>query len=287
MQVNKPNKGNNPYKKSSSPAPKQEHVASEASKSEADKDSFPIADDSLIDLYEDQNSNKPENDEVVINIDFTKPAELFSSLYQRLKKWLHVAKRSFNKEFVKSMKFNSKKERTRSFKILGGALVAAAAMILVVSAFFGGNNKTLTEVAQVQGVKGESVITEDAPEFELVYPEGKSREDFDSIAVVSPPGSPLAYAYLDKIDEISVQVSQQEVPDNLKNDQDQQLKSLAENFLANTPINGNDYIAYVGLNRPGGPQSIVLIKSDRLIFMKTDSEIEHELLGIYMDNLAR
>jgi hypothetical protein len=266
MQINKSNK-------TQSTAPKREPAKY------VPKEKLDATEDALIDLYDEPLKKKHEDDDLVINIDFSKPIEFLGKIARWLAKWLRVAQSHITRENA---------ERIKSYAIKNKKIVipATCGFILLFGLinFWPGSSADKSS----SGVQGEtsttSIETDVSPEFNIVYPQDKNKEDVGSVAKISPPGAPPTYAYVDNIEGKEVQVSQQQLPDRFKTNQDAEFKEFATNFSANTRVDGDSFTAYLGIS-VDGQQSVVMIKDDLLILLKSKQPIVAETWSTYLSNL--
>jgi len=289
MQINKRNRGRSSQKsdgRREAQSAKRAEAARNSSRPQINK---PVGsekagnkktEDVLIDLYDDSIGKSKRDDELIINIDFSRPIEIFGRIYRQIIKWLRVAQSKTNWQDLKKLRPKDIKENKKTAVIVAASFVG---VMLIASLMF----KSFLSPGSgglVQGEADAETITLNAePEFALLYPDNRTREEL-SIALVSPPGAAPVFTYVDLLDEINIQVSQQRIPDDLKSNQEAKLKELAEGFTANTPINGDDYRAFLGTSDKG-PQSVIAIKGELLILIKSSREIKTDFWRAYLSSL--
>lgn len=131
----------------------------------------------------------------------------------------------------------------------------------------------------VQGVKQE------APTFATLLPKGKTTASVGGWARVSPEGSAPVYAYIDYIGEVQLNVSQQQLPESFRQDTKGAVQQLAEQFGAPTTLNGvEDSTVYIGKDE-SGPQSVIMVKDDLLILIKSSSTVSNQQWTDYLNSL--
>lgn len=119
-------------------------------------------------------------------------------------------------------------------------------------------------------------------EFELLTPAGKDQNAFE-IALVSPPENASVYAYIDTIDGTEIRISQQEVPESLKTEQDTKLADVANDFQATDIIQIDDMKVYHGFtDRYGGVQSLVFVKKDVMVFISSAKKLSDDTWAGYI-----
>lgn len=134
------------------------------------------------------------------------------------------------------------------------------------------------------GANENPVLTKGEPEFTTLLPKGKSVADVGGWTRVSPNNSDPVYAYADTIDDTKITVSQQSLPISFKDDPAKQLEALANDFQATQKLQAsNNLTAYIGTSA-NGPQSIIFIKKDVLILIKSDKIIKNISWINYIDS---
>lgn len=109
-------------------------------------------------------------------------------------------------------------------------------------------------------------------EYQTVLPEGKTISELGGWKRVSPSKSDPVYAYLDKIDNVPISVSQQPLPQTFKGGASDQVAELAKKFNATTKLDAGMTQVYIGTSAKG-PQSAILTKNGLLILIKSQQKI--------------
>ncbi len=122
------------------------------------------------------------------------------------------------------------------------------------------------------------------PKYDTVLPKGKSIDDLGGWALVSPPNVEPVYAYTDKVGDISVIVSQQQLPKSFKAETATRIEEVAKQFTANDKITAGDTTAYIGTSIKG-PQSVVFSKNDLLILIKSSAKVPNDQWVKYISSL--
>ena len=122
------------------------------------------------------------------------------------------------------------------------------------------------------------------PDYDTLLPAGKKIEDFGGWVRISPPEKNPVYAYADKIDDVLINVSEQPLPATFKKDTDTAMDDLAAQYSANDKIKVGTVTAYIGTSIKG-PQSVLLVKQDVLILMKSASKIPDNHWETYIRSL--
>lgn len=236
--------------------------------------------DALIDLYEDPFKKTKDDEQLIINIDFSKPLEILGRIYQQIKDLLRVAQSKITKDNGK--KIIAFVRRDRKTTIYSG--VGAAVLVIALGySVFGPSGKP--QITKVQGETTEDIQLGATSDFDLLYPTTRKESELP-LAKISPPGSPAAYTYVDRVEGVEVQVTQQELPDRFKTNQVEEFKNFAVNFAATTEVKGSGFTAYLGVSVKG-PQSVVMIKNDRLVLLKSASAIPDDKWATYLSTLQQ
>lgn len=122
------------------------------------------------------------------------------------------------------------------------------------------------------------------PDYRTMLPDGKTIEQLGGWTRVSPSNRNPVFAYHDYIGKIPINVSQQPLPDEFKEDVESSIAELAHGYHADTSIEAGDTTAYIGTSAKG-PQSVILAKNDLLILIKSSVAINDKLWVRYIDSL--
>lgn len=149
----------------------------------------------------------------------------------------------------------------------GSTLVVALVLGFVGYGFLNGKeeDKKITSAGVLDA-------SDEQPEFDTILPAGKSIEALGGWARVSPPDKDPAFAYVDTLEGVQLNVTQQPLPETLKRDTDNELRKLAERFGSRHKVETDVVTVYVGTSAKG-PQSAVLIREDLLILIKSSSAL--------------
>ncbi len=139
-------------------------------------------------------------------------------------------------------------------------------------------DKTTKVAPPAQGlVKG-------TPKYATVLPAGKNIRALGGWTRVSPPNRDPVFAYVDKIGGVQIDVSEQPLPANFRNETDKHVTQLAQEFGANEKLTAGGTTAYLGTSAKG-PQSVILSKNDLLILVKSTSPIPNDQWTAYLASL--
>ena len=101
---------------------------------------------------------------------------------------------------------------------------------------------------------------------------------------VSPPDRSAVFAYIDHIDGVQINVSQQPLPEEFKEDTASQIEQLARAFKADEKITVGDIKVFVGTSI-NGPQSVIFEENDILVLIKSTSKIDSKSWASYINTL--
>lgn len=127
----------------------------------------------------------------------------------------------------------------------------------------------------------------ETPKFNTVLPAGKSIADYGGWTRISPDGRVPVYAYADKLNNVPIRVSQQELPENLSGNDEEAAKGvqeLAEGFKANQKLTVGSTTVFIGSSAKG-PQSVIFAKNELLILITSDQKIDNDHWTTYINSL--
>lgn len=129
-------------------------------------------------------------------------------------------------------------------------------------------------------------FSKDAPGFGVLTPDGKSLDELDGWTVTPPSGNGTSYfAFVDKVGNVQLQISQQELPPDLKTNTEEQLKDLSSGFNADRRVTSSDGTTiYIGTST-NGPQSVITSKNGLLILIKSSGNLDENQWSKYIDSL--
>jgi hypothetical protein len=124
------------------------------------------------------------------------------------------------------------------------------------------------------------------PDYPTILPSNKSIVDLGGWVLVSPPEQKdPAFAYVDNIGGVAINVTQQLLPDKLKNSGEKGVAELAESFGATHKVKtSGGQTFYIG-TASSGPQSVIFSTEQLLILIKSAKKINDSEWANYLDNL--
>lgn len=124
--------------------------------------------------------------------------------------------------------------------------------------------------------------TSQLPSFDTILPDGKEGETTSGKIGYDPERKVASYT--DKIGTTAITVSQQELPEKLKENPDEEVRKIAESFSVTEVINESNPRAYLG-NDVEGPQTVIFHKNGLLVFILSSKMIEKDEWAQYITNL--
>lgn len=124
-----------------------------------------------------------------------------------------------------------------------------------------------------------------APDYLTVLPKDKSISNLGGWKRVSPSESNPVFAYADKVDDVTISVSQQPLPEAFKTDISGNIADLAKQFSATEKIDANGTDVYIGTSAKG-PQSVIFSKNGLLVLIKSQQKAESKSWKAYVESLV-
>jgi hypothetical protein len=145
------------------------------------------------------------------------------------------------------------------------------------------NGKSVTEVAgATSSPETKTNLTTDKPSFTVVTPGGKS--DVQGIERKAPTGD-FVYTYVDSINDTRVEISEQKLPSAFEQDPSVKLAEFAKTSYLLSIIQVDATTVYHGINDKSGVQTVVFIKNDLLVFIKSSKKLTDDDWVGYISNL--
>jgi len=120
--------------------------------------------------------------------------------------------------------------------------------------------------------------------YQTILPNGTSVEELGGWKRVSPPEDDPVFAYIDTVENISITVSEQPLPKELKSNTSSQVAELAKKFNTTATFDAGDTKVYIGTSAKG-PQSLIFTKDDLLILIKSQKQITNKAWVTYIESL--
>jgi len=127
-------------------------------------------------------------------------------------------------------------------------------------------------------------LTNNAPNFSALLPSGETIEDLGGWQTLSPPTGDVYYVYTDSVDQVSISVSQQALPETFKPNPGQSIEELAKAYSATENFQANGTKVYIGTSA-SGPQSVLFTKNELLVLIKSQQKIDTSAWTEYINSL--
>ena len=184
-----------------------------------------------------------------------------------------------NSVFYKKLKLKISKLPQRTAIILLATTIMTTIFIVIFI-----TTPSRTADISSQPTDSKPVLEHGTPKYSTITPTNKKIADLGGWTRVSPPSSDPVFAYVDKIGNISINVSEQPLPNDLKNDTESKIEKLAQGFNASEKIKISDTTVHIGTSA-NGPQSVIFSKNNLLILIKSDSLISSNQWAEYINSL--
>ena len=125
----------------------------------------------------------------------------------------------------------------------------------------------------------------DKPEYRTILPDGTSIDDLGGWRRVSPADRNPVFAYADTVgDDVTIAVSQQPMPDELRGSNNDNLKTFAEENGANQSFNAGNTQVFIG-GPAEGPQSVIFEKDNLLVLIRATTPVDEPTWVTYINSL--
>lgn len=165
----------------------------------------------------------------------------------------------------RSSKFSRLPKPSRKQSIIGASILVASIVVIILIQISASNSQS-------------------NPGFHTVSPNNTPVDQLGGWKRVSPPDSDPVFSYTDKIDDVTIRVSQQPLPKGFDQDTNAKVAELAKRFNATSTINATSATVYIGTSSKG-PQSVILAKRNLLILISSEKVIKNESWAKYIDSL--
>lgn len=157
------------------------------------------------------------------------------------------------------------------------------ALCLIAAWYLLSRHQTFTTTSPSADSVDAPVLEKGTPDYDTVVPKGRTAKNIDWTRV-SPPDHNPVYTYVDTVDKATLNVSEQPVPDNFKNDPTTSLEQLAGSYNATQKLTVGTVTVYIGTSTKG-PQSVIFIKKNVLVLIKTDIGLTTDQWIFYISSL--
>lgn len=150
--------------------------------------------------------------------------------------------------------------------------------ILVAGGYF------LVHSRMQQHAKSSSITKDSQPSHPTILPDGVSIKDLGGWQQLKTPNGTAVSVYTDTIDNVPISVSQQPLPESIKQAGDG-IEKLAKNYNATDTINAKGTKVYIGTSAKG-PQSVIFTKDSLLVLIKAQKNISNKAWAKYIASLV-
>lgn len=201
-------------------------------------------------------------------------------------RWTKKEVRALPKTALKLLKKLIIKIKKYPARFLAGTLALCALVIIIVPHLKLSSSKTpaAQPIGSDKKATASRIPLNQSPAFSTILPQGKTAEDVGGFAKVSPAGAPATYAYKDKINNIDILVSEQELPESMKTDTSAQVEKLAIGFNATQSVKTEKVEFFIGTST-SGEQSVITYTKTLLVFLKSSAKISNERWQSYIEDL--
>ncbi len=127
-------------------------------------------------------------------------------------------------------------------------------------------------------------LPKEKPSFDILIPAGKKIESL-GIVRVSPAENDPVYTYVDDFGGDKISISQQQVPKSFKYDKNAELERVAKEFQATDVIQIDETKVFHGLSDKTKQQSLIFIKGNLLVFIKSPQKFDDQVWAGYIVGL--
>lgn len=192
---------------------------------------------------------------------------------------------------VSTKQFHNTKIRPTKKRIILKPIQKKIAIICIICVIAGSlfavytirNQKTETTI-KTETSNDINKLVSGTPKYQTILPSGKDIKSLGGWTRVSPSNTDPVYAYVDKIGNNPINVSEQPLPEDFKTDTDQQIAQLAQNFKADEKITIGGTIVYIGTSSDGA-QSVIFNKTNLLILIKSTTRIDNNSWTQYINSM--
>lgn len=159
--------------------------------------------------------------------------------------------------------------------------IGIVAVVLVIGT--GTSAVLIRNSKQKTGADGAAVLSQNTekPPFDYSLPKGNAAQLGGDVRF--DPNRKVV-SFKDSIGGVEITVSQQPLPEGFKDNLDDKVKKLAEDFSAKEVLSTANPTAYLG-TAVEGPQTVIFAKKDLLVFILSTKKIDNHDWAEYITNL--
>lgn len=136
----------------------------------------------------------------------------------------------------------------------------------------------------VSQAEADKAAASSVPTFQAILPKDTTIETLGGWEKLTPPSGEPVYVFADKIGDVGVTVSQQQLPDAFRNDSDNKVAALAKAYNAAGAFDIDGTAIYIGTSAKG-PQSVIFRRGTLLILIKSQAKVSNEAWITYIRSL--
>jgi len=157
-------------------------------------------------------------------------------------------------------------------------------IVITTVVYLQSTNNTAKTVGNTKIANKTGILSKGTPKYKTLLPAGKTIVQLGGWTKVSPPDVDPVYAFVDKIGDISINISQQPLPKIFQTNTDEQIATLASDFNAEEKLTIENTTVYIGTSAKG-PQSVIFTKNNLLILIKSSIQISNDKWTEYISSL--
>jgi hypothetical protein len=166
--------------------------------------------------------------------------------------------------------------------LLVPVFVVVAGVVVVIKQRNNGQQAVKSAVASQSAGEGSSLPRNQTPEFDTVLPKGKTAEQLGGFARISPGDKDPVYGFADTYQGYLINITQQKMPSTFKGNEEAKLEEIAKSYQANSIIQIDENRVYHGYAQNAKVQSLIFIKNDLLIFIRSPQKLSDEAWASYI-----
>ena len=174
------------------------------------------------------------------------------------------------------------KRISRKRKLL--LLVGVIALVLIINQVSARMSSTGTSATVPNQQNPLDMLEKGTPNYATLLPANKKIEDLNGWTRVSPKDRDPVYAYVDRIADTPISVSQQPLPKNLQSSTEKNVESIALASNATKKISAGGVTVYLGASSKGA-QPAVFAKDGLLVLIKATNMVPDKDWKSYIDSL--
>lgn len=170
----------------------------------------------------------------------------------------------------------------RRYRLNRKTLVIAASLILAGVVVGGVAMRSVVDTAENQA--HQTAADGISPEFRALLPKNTTISELGGWNKQTSPSGETYYDFVDSINGATIRVSQQKLPESLKQNTDDSIATLAKGYNANRSFDAGGIKIYIGINTKG-QQSLIFTRDSLLVFIVSGQTIPDDAWKDYIAKL--